>query len=139
MISNLVEHAKRELTAAGLFKKDSDYDGMLGDAVLELVKVFSRQGHSGFSASMCIEAFKIVASFEPMIPLQGTDDEWVAVSEGLFQNNRCSHVFKNAEGAYDIEGKIFREPDGCCFTNSESHVAISFPYTPTKEYVDVES
>jgi len=38
-MSNLVEHAKRELTLAGLFNKDSDYGGMMGDSVMELMEV----------------------------------------------------------------------------------------------------
>ena len=32
-MSNLELHAKKEMEIAGLFKKDSDYGGMLGDAV----------------------------------------------------------------------------------------------------------
>jgi len=136
-MSNLEIHAKRELEAAGLFKKDSDYGGMLGDAVLELVKLFSKQGHSGFSAGLALKAFQKVANFEPLIPLQGTDDEWNEVGNGVFQNNRCSRVFKQKGQAYDIEGKIFREPDGCCFQSSDSRINVTFPYTPKTEYVDV--
>ena len=43
-MSDLTDHARNELKLAGLFDKDSDYDGMLGDSVMELVKVFSKQG-----------------------------------------------------------------------------------------------
>ena len=141
-MSNLIEHARRELQAVGMFDHDSDYEGMLGDAVMELVSVFSKQEHSGFSASMCINLFKTVASYEPLAPLTGSADEWVDVSEvsegTLWQNKRCSHVFKRGDGtAYDIQGKVFREPSGACYTNSDSHVDIEFPYTPTSEYVDV--
>lgn len=54
------------------------------------------------------------------------------------QNKRCSHVFKDKDGnAYDIDGKVFREPDGCCFTSKDSFVPVTFPYTPKTEYVDV--
>ena len=43
---NLAKHAEYELRKAGLFDKDSDYGGMLGKAVMDIVKVFAKQGHS---------------------------------------------------------------------------------------------
>ena len=135
---NMERYAENELRAAGLYDEDSDYSGMLAEAVMELVKVFSDQGHSGFSAHRTIQLFSKVAAFEPLIPLQGTDDEWNECGSGVFQNKRCSHVFKNKDGqAYDIEGKIFREPGGACYTSSDSRVFIEFPYVPKREYVDV--
>ncbi len=59
--------------------------------------------------------------------------------DGMWQNKRCFRVFKDSKDGpvYDIEGKVFREPDGACFTNGDSRVAVVFPYTPTREYVDV--
>ena len=141
-MSNLELHAKSEMEIAGLFEKDSDYGGMLGDAVMKLVKVFADEGHSGFSAGMAISLFEKVARFEPLTPLTGADSEWMDVAQYgdgsmCFQNKRCSHVFKDANGAYDIDGKIFREPNGSCFTSFESRVPVIFPYTPKREYVDV--
>ena len=34
------------------FDQDSDYEGMLGTAVYEIIKVFAQQGHSGASAEI---------------------------------------------------------------------------------------
>jgi len=140
MMSNLIDHAKRELQAAG-YNLDSQEDGpnkWICENLLELLEVFSKQGHSGFSALYCIDAFKRLASFEPLGPLTGEDSEWVKVQDDLWQNIRASHVFKGQDGvAYDIDGRIFREPDGCCYTSSESRKNITFPYTPKREYVDV--
>lgn len=65
-MSRLVEHAEKELKKAGLFDKDSDYDGMLGDAVLELITTFAKQGHSGFSAQMTRELFHKLSNFEEL-------------------------------------------------------------------------
>lgn len=65
-MSNLVNHAEKELKKAGLFDRDSDYDGMLGDAVLELVTVFAKQGHSGMSAQMTRELFYKLSNFEDL-------------------------------------------------------------------------
>lgn len=138
-------HAIREFKAAGYTPLNQPQeDGpnkWMQENVLELIRVFSKQGHSGFSAPYCIETFRKLANFEPLVPLQGTDDEWNEVREGVFQNNRCSHVFKQADRfdgqAYDLNGRIFREPGGSCYTSFESCVPITFPYTPTREYVDV--
>lgn len=133
---NLVEFAKSELERAGLFDKGSDYGGMLGDAVLKMIEQFAEEGHSGFSANMAIRAFEKLARFEPLTPLTGEDDEWSEVDGGLWQNRRCSRVFKDADGVYDAGGKVFREPSGVCFTSRDSRVYITFPYTPHTEYVD---
>lgn len=137
-MSNLTNHAEKELELAGLFKKDSDYGGMLGQNVMELVKVFSKQEHSGFSANMAIALFERVARFEPLAPLTGEDDEWVEVEPGVFQNKRCSHVFKKNGQAYNIYGKVFREPSGATYTSGDSHVPVVFPCIPKTEYVDAK-
>ncbi len=125
-----------------MFDKDSDYGGMMGHAVMKMIKQFSEEGHSGFSASIAIGLFEKLARFEPLTPLTGEDDEWDNVSQisddPLFQNKRCPHVFKDKDGtAYDIVGKIFRHADGVCFTNRKSRVPVTFPYVPKREYVDV--
>ncbi len=136
-MSGLVYFAVRELSAAGLFDEDSDYGGDLGKAVLELIEVFARQGHSGFSAAMVSNLFNDLSRYNPITPLTGKEDEWVIIGNGLRQNTRCSHVFEQDGQAYDSNGKVFREPNGVCYTSKESHVPISFPYTPKCEYVDV--
>ena len=133
----LEQHAKRELERAGYFDPQSMYAGMLGENVMELVKVFIKQGHSGMSASIALALFKQVASFLPLSPLTGEDSEWQEISPGLFQNLRCSHVFKEQDGTYDAEGKIFEEPDGSCYTGFGSRVPITFPYQPHTEIVKV--
>jgi len=117
---NLELHALRELRAIGYVPLDLPQENgpnkWIQNNVIELIRVFSKQGHSGMSASYCISMFEKLARFEPLGPLTGADDEWNEVGEGMLQNNRCSHVFKGADGrAYDIDGRIFREPDGGCY------------------------
>lgn len=126
---NLVKYAESELKLAGFSDIDSDYEGMLAEAVMELVKVFSHQGHSGFSAGRTIQLFQKVASFEPLIPLTGDNSEWNEVEAGIYQNKRCSHVFKEKGQAYDSEGKIFKDNAGT-YTSKDSRVPIIFPYYP---------
>ena len=106
---SLVEHAKRELELAGLFDKDSDYGGMLGEAVMELVEVFEKQGHSGYSAALVRNIFSRVADYKVLTPIGTTEDEWYKheYSNGdvTWQNKRQSSVFSNDGGKtwYDID------------------------------------
>ena len=134
---NLFAHASRELPNSA----DDSMQAEMNKGLLELVLVFSTQGHSGFSASYAISALEKLLRFEPLGPLTGEPDEWTEVGPGVFQNKRCSHVFKDNSvfqgQAYDLNGRVFCEPNGTCFTNSESRVPITFPYTPIKTYVDV--
>lgn len=111
--SNLVQHAEAELRAQGLFSQGADYDGMAGQAVMELVTLFASQGHSGYSAGLVLELFKRLASYEPLGPLTDNPDEWFQVHEGLtnpdedplWQNRRKPSVFSNDGGKtfYDLD------------------------------------
>lgn len=135
-MGNLETHAENELKLIGAFDSDGAYGGMLGEAVMKMIREFAAEGHSGNSAKMTLRLFEKCANFEPLSPLTGSDDEWTEVFPGEFQNKRCPHVFKDSSGAYDSTGKIFRDPDGSCYQNSGSRVPITFPYVPKTEYVD---
>jgi hypothetical protein len=137
-MSQLLEHARRELKILGYgeIAQMDDYDKQVVENVLELMAVFSRQGHSGTTAPPVVQLFAKLAMYEPLAPLTGADEEWTEVSENLWQNVRCSHVFKDKEKAHDIEGIIFRDPDGSLWVNDESKVEITFPYQPLREYRD---
>jgi hypothetical protein len=144
-MSNLHKHALAEFRAAGWLDETGAYidemQGMLCEHVLTLLRVFSDEGHSGSTAPYTVNLFKKLAMFEPIVPLTGEDWEWHEPSSGVFQNIRCGRVFKQADRfngqAYDIEGRVFREPTGACYTGAESRVPVTFPYTPKTEYVDV--
>lgn len=106
---SLVEHAKYELGRAGLMDRDSDYDGRLGRAALEIVKVFADQGHSGMSAMATIDIVTKLMAFKPLTPITSDPDEWIDVSEQsgypFWQNKRRSTSFSRDGGKtwYDIE------------------------------------
>lgn len=91
--SNLVAHAKRELELADLLSETSDYKGMVGQAVLDLVRVFAGEGHSGGSAHMAIDIFTRVARFDTLSPLTAHPAEWTEVEKGLWQSKRKPSVF----------------------------------------------
>ena len=150
VMSNLEKHAKLEFKAAGWLDDDGNYIDEMQEAVchhvLALLDVFSAEGHSGSSAPYTVDLFKKLAMFEPVVPLTGEDWEWHEASEGVFQNTRCSHVFKQKDRfngqAYDIDGKIFwewytdenGESSKSYFTGRDSCVPITFPYTPVRTY-----
>lgn len=113
---NLIKHAKDELKRAGLFDKDADYGGMIAKAVMELMKVFSKQGHSGFSAPWVTELFAKLASYETLTPLTDNPKEWEDVSEycdgdKLWQNKRNSAYFSKDGGKtwYNVDDKTIKE------------------------------
>ncbi len=142
-MSRLVEHAKMELELAGWYDKESDYSGMIPGAVVEIITVFAKQGHTRGSASIVRALTAKLMDFDVLSPLTGEDHEWVDVCESgrveHWQNIRCSRVFKDLDGAYDVHGRIFRKPDGSTFVSEKSRVQITFPYVPKTEIVDVQA
>lgn len=137
-MSNLIEHAKREIAIAGWDKPETDdMQKRIVAHVMKLLQIFSDEGHSGSSAPYAMTLFSTLAKFEPITPLTGDESEW-GTQASPNQNNRCGRVFREADGtAYDIEGKVFRAKDGSgCWTDSRSNVPVTFPYTPETEYVD---
>lgn len=143
------QHAEREFAAAGWDESD-EMQQALCEHLLKLLDVFAEEGHSGTSATYTVEVFRKLALFKPIAPLTGQPDEWLLVGEQngqqLYQNTRCSHVFKEGNDAYDIDGRIFYEwrsdEDGAqfksCFTNRDSRVSVTFPYTPNSVYEEVK-
>ena len=130
----LVDFAKTELTKAGLFDKDSDYEGMLGNAVMDLMKVFASQGHSGFSAQLTRELFNLVSDYKPLSPLTDNPDEWMEVGDqmpprtpggegSVWQSRRNPEAFSEDSGKtyyllsdMDVKGK---EENGATYTTTD--------------------
>lgn len=141
---SLLEHAKRELEIAFPPKADEESNEMqalINEDILAVVETFSKQGHSGSSAAYAIPIISKLLNFEVLKPLTGDEDEWNDVMQyggGMYkQNKRCSHVFKDEDGrTYNIRGKVFKNQNGAYYTDSDSSVDITFPYTPKTEYID---
>lgn len=152
-MNNYKNHALREFRAAGWVNETGEfidkYQEAICNDVLNLLELFSSKGNSGTSAPYMVHLFEQLALFKAISPLTGEDYEWMEVSDGVFQNTRCSSVFKQSDRfdgqPYDIDGVIFyewvtREDTGekikAYFTNSDSHTPITFPYTKKSEYVE---
>ena len=149
---SLVSYAESELDRIGM-TDDDDMNGMMRKHLLHMVKEFSEEGHSGFSASYSLQCLEKLLRFKPLSPLTGEDDEWGDVSnvsgEPMFQNKRCSSIFKHGKDgeAYDIDGKVFwewytdketGEKHKSYYTSVEGRVPVTFPYVvpdkPIYEY-----
>lgn len=141
-MSNLYDFAKHELELINGF--EDSYSSAVSNAVLNMIKLFAEQGHSGFTAPYAIRQFERLAMWKPLKPLTGEDDEWSEIGDGCYQNKRYSAVFKDKDGrAYTIEGKIFTRDGGeTWFTNKDSFVDITFPYEvpdhPERVYLEAE-
>jgi hypothetical protein len=159
--NNYESHAWAEFRAAGWVDDRNHFRDEMQEAicvhVLELLNVFHNEGHSGSSAPYTINLFSKLASFKPIAPLTGEDWEWSHAYDHsdngpTYQNKRCGSVFKDNNGAYDIDGIVFwdwcKDEDGkmfkSYFTSYESKVPVTFPYAkpdkpqyqfrPTEEY-----
>ena len=111
-MSNRLKWAEQELKLAGYDINDPE-DGpnrWLAEGTLELLKVFSEQGHSGMSAPFAIKLFETLANWKPIAPLTGEPHEWTEVGPDVWQNKRASNVFKGEDGrAYWSDGIVFWE------------------------------
>lgn len=110
--SPLVQHAEDEMSRAGLYDADADYDGMIPEAVMRVVKAFAEDGHSGTSADITIAILERVLRFKALVPITSDPSEWRDVSEmsgtPLWQSNRVPHIFSDDGGQtwYSIEPSL---------------------------------
>lgn len=133
-----------ELVKAGLFDEESDYGGMVGEAVQELLDVFHKQGHSGFSAPHVAGIFNRIVRGELLTPLEDVPEEWgdsLGVDDTTKQNRRCSAVFKDENGAYYLDAIVWRTQKGGSWTGTADGISsrqyFSFPFFPKTFYIDV--
>lgn len=97
-MSNLVEHAKRELELLGEEKE-------IIDGYLKVVQAFADMGHSGGSASAAIPIITQLLQFKNLLPLTDGPEEWhhheaetYGVSEDIWQNKRNGEAFSHDGG-----------------------------------------
>lgn len=100
----LIQHAEEEMRRAGLFDKDSDYGGMVAEAVMKMVKCLADEGHSGMSHDLTMEVFNRVANFKTLTPLTNDPAEWHDVTSygnpdvPMWQSLRDPSMFSNDGG-----------------------------------------
>ena len=142
---NLVEYAKSELSRLEKNDKDEEQKAM-NKSILEIIEVFSNQGHSGFSAEYAISVLNKLLRFRPISPLTREDNEWDpprrqhANGVTVYQNKRCHSVFKevdlddNTVRYHDVDAVIVSDNGGATwFTSRRFRKEIEFPYMPPVE------
>ena len=90
-LSILLERARKE--GEDSYKMQKAFN----DNIMEVVKSFCNGGHSGMTALMAIDTLKRILKYRPLTKLNFTDDEWVEVRDGVYQNSRAGNVFKQAD------------------------------------------
>ena len=132
----MLESAKWQLNKL-LEKCTDDYERemqeMMNNDVLELLKVFSEQGHSGFSAPIATRLFYKLANHKLITEVEDNPDDW----DENGQHKYLSSIFKRSDGTcYYIYGKLFAEPGSDrFFCSKSSNVDVTFPIKPS----DLES
>ncbi|MFL6728089.1 MAG: hypothetical protein ACJ8FS_16480 [Sphingomicrobium sp.] len=116
----LVAFAKEELALLRGNEPDEMQD-LIDANVIKIVTAFSEGGHSGTTADYTLGIIERLLRFDPLTPITGEDAEWMNVSEAsgqpMWQNRRCSHVFKDETKAWDIDA-------------ADPSAPIAFPYRP---------
>ena len=127
----MIEFAKWQLNK--LLEKCTDEDSkimqeMMNNDVLELLKVFSEQGHSGFSAPIATRLFYKLANHKLITEVEDNPDDW----DENGQHKYISSIFKRDDGTcYYMYGRLFAEPNSDnFFYNKASNVDVTFPIKP---------
>ena len=113
---SIIKQAEAELKRINFGEEDTK-------VMLSILETFFNQWDSGGAVWAVAPILQKCIAGKPLSPLTGEDDEWMDHGDGVFQNIRCSSVFKDPrfhEGklAYDIDRK------------GHERESISFPYTP---------
>lgn len=108
---------------------------MISENIMEVIKVLSKQSHSGLSMGYLKSTLIRLIDGLPLKPLTGRDEEWgepkMLGGRLTQQNKRYSAVFRYDEDnstAVNTEGKIFTIDGKNYFTSRDSFIPIKFPY-----------
>jgi hypothetical protein len=90
-MSNLVDHARRELEILG--EEPETINGYL-----KVIAAFAAMGHSGGSAMCAIPVIHELLQYKNLKPLTSNPAEWNEVGFGLWQSQRSSEAFSTDGG-----------------------------------------
>lgn len=138
----LIDYAESELERIPKDKEGTQE--IINQNILDLVKLFSSQGHSGVSGRYVINALSRLLEYKPLNPLTGEDDEWGEPygPDETQQNKRCPSVFRSKkEPPHDIDAIAVSDNGGVSWFYCHLFMKeITFPYlppvTPEKIYID---
>ncbi len=115
-MSNLVEHAKRELDIFWL--EGSEQRDKIQNIVMKLMEVLSKDCHTVKIVRCALDFFYKLAHGRLLSPLTGEDDEWEPEFGATIPNKRDPYVVKRADN-----GQAY-------WIAEDDIVPIEFPWTP---------
>ena len=139
---NLIEYAETEFRRAGYLppEQTEGRDKWVQENVIELLRVFMKQMHSGIGYQQCIEYFSQLANFNPIIPLTTDSSEWKSVGNGILQNKYCFTLLKIAGEYVYFDAISWEDQEGAVFTGdiyldtgekiSGRQIVKTFPFIP---------
>lgn len=158
-MTNTQSFAKQELDILAATVPDAIVTPFANE-ILALCEAFGKSGQSGGSAPMTAnaisQAVKHLMLQEPICPVTGIDEEWVNVrevseeDEMMYQNKRCSALFKSKSGKcwyidaivwkgeeeYDtFTGRVYIDDKNFELIGSSQYVKL--PFKPKTFYIDV--
>lgn len=158
-MTNTQSFAKQELDILAATVPDAIVTPFANE-ILALCEAFGKSGQSGGSAPMTAsaisQAVKHLMLQEPICPVTGIDEEWVNVrevseeDEMMYQNKRCSALFKSKSGKcwyvdaivwkgeeeYDtFTGRVYIDDKNFELIGSSQYVRL--PFKPKTFYIDV--
>lgn len=118
-MSNLVDHARRELETIG-------EEPEIIDQYLKVVKAYADMGHSGGSHAVAVVVVNQLLQFQNLSPLTDDPSEWYFHGEdvwgaegGIWQNTRNSEAFsRNGGKSYYLLSDSVDEDNNRPFYNS---------------------
>ena len=115
--------------------------------ILALCEAVVNSGQSGgsapYTAGALAEAVKKLCLQQPIAPLVGEDSEWNDVSNDVFQNNRCSAVFKEKGRAYYLDAISWKTQKDTTWSGTTKEGITSrqfiksFPFKPKTFVIDI--
>lgn len=167
-MSNTKMFAEMELDILTKSNTDPDNRPIIEQFIPEIIALcdkFGKSGQSGgsapFTARALSKAIENLCLQEPICPITGIDEEWIDITEinsgePMWQNKRCSALFKDENGEVMYVDAIVKRTQndsswsGSFWLNKKDYLSgnkdlmISnaqyvkeFPFTPKTFYIDV--
>jgi len=153
-MTNTQKFAKQELDILAATVPDAIITPFAKE-ILALCEAFGKSGQSGgsapYTASAISQAVKKLLLQEPICDVTGHENEWVDVVDGMYQNSRCSALFKDGidgksyyldaivwKGVEDYDtftGRVYIDDKD--FELIGSRQFVKFPFKPKTFYIDV--
>ena len=114
-MSNLVEHARKELALLG--EEPETIEGYL-----KVVQAFADMGHSGGSASVALAVIPRLLSYQHLTPITANPDDWMLVAHDKTGGTDVWQCKRN--------GALFSDDGGITYhnVNAPSQILRSEPY-----------